>query len=369
MDKTFRNFLNQNSSSLKLVEEGLRTLALLKPGKDGEIRAEGVSSLLSLLTLYKDYDQLELAVPVVNASKSTNLLFRVAVVIRIIQTAEVFMEMLAMRKFRKEKSLLVIFILEFLKALLRLIIYLKRSEQFYSRMYESLKVSQPKSTCICGRQTQQEESQESIEYYYGKRSGRIIYRLDSIKAQKNSTDLETFLERAIERRNAEQRWVLQYLCPACSNETTSNRTLENLRMSSQSSSDVLRQQRHLEWESMVGEFIYIFRPAIHVLLLRKYGYSSWKPWLTGLLLDIFSCRLLGRQTTVDNTILSEELMSRKLFLLYYFVRSPFFENFLEPSLKTTSKRVASLPLVGNSADMLISLFITWRKYWFYTSAS
>jgi hypothetical protein len=38
----------------------------------------------------------------------------------------------------------------------------------------------------------------------------------------------------------------------------------------------------------VGEFVHVVRPLVYVCMLKKYGLTSWKPWLTMLALDAAS---------------------------------------------------------------------------------
>lgn len=64
VDKVVRKFLRDNSSQFKLVEEGLKALALLETGKESDIKAEAISSLLGVLSLYRDAGEMALATPV-----------------------------------------------------------------------------------------------------------------------------------------------------------------------------------------------------------------------------------------------------------------------------------------------------------------
>lgn len=37
---------------------------------------------------------------------------------------------------------------------------------------------------------------------------------------------------------------------------------------------------------LTGEVMFVLRPLIYVLLIRKYGARSWFPWLTSLVVDL-----------------------------------------------------------------------------------
>jgi hypothetical protein len=35
----------------------------------------------------------------------------------------------------------------------------------------------------------------------------------------------------------------------------------------------------------LGEFVHVVRPLVYVVMLKRYGLTSWKPWLTMMALD------------------------------------------------------------------------------------
>ena len=47
---------------------------------------------------------------------------------------------------------------------------------------------------------------------------------------------------------------------------------------------------------MTGEVLFIVRPLIYVLLIRKYGIRSWKPWLLSLAMDLTGMGILSHAT-------------------------------------------------------------------------
>lgn len=50
---------------------------------------------------------------------------------------------------------------------------------------------------------------------------------------------------------------------------------------------------------MTGEILFIIRPLVYVLLMKKYGTRSWFPWCVSLAVDL-----------IGNSILSVTLMPR-----------------------------------------------------------
>ncbi|GJQ10732.1 hypothetical protein GpartN1_g2523.t1 [Galdieria partita] len=374
VDRVIRTFLRENASQVRLVEEGLKALALLETGKDSDIRAEAISSFLSVLSLYKDLGELSLSFPVdrsqaISSNNPNNLIFRLALALRIIQSLEVLIEMITAKKLGQDNKCAVIFLIELAKAIIRLIIYLKRNDSFYSKVFESLQV-RTCSECICGRK-QPRDGLRNWHYYCGERSGRRIYRVESLKEQKSVKGLGDIFNVVSESRsNTEQRWVLQYFCPSCSKELdletgfTSSAQIPSFHYDEESTHQLLR---------YLGETVYIFRPVIHVLLAWKYGWRSWKPWCLALLCELASSRLLSSHFHFYHDIqtknLSTEVINRRIALLYYLVRSPLFEVLFESRISKAREKASRVLFFGPSLDALLSLFISWRGYWFYISAS
>jgi hypothetical protein len=48
-----------------------------------------------------------------------------------------------------------------------------------------------------------------------------------------------------------------------------------------------------------GELAYVLRPLVYVVLLKRYGLTSWKPWLTSLALDLASGVLVWARSVID----------------------------------------------------------------------
>lgn len=48
---------------------------------------------------------------------------------------------------------------------------------------------------------------------------------------------------------------------------------------------------------MTGEALFILRPLIYVLFIRKYGIRSWTPWLISLAVDLTGMGVLSYATS------------------------------------------------------------------------
>lgn len=149
---------------------------------------------------------------------------------------------------------------------------------------------------------------------------------------------------------------------------------------------------------ITGEVLHILRPLLYVMALRRWGRRSWKPWAISLFLELSSARLTAagatasrraaaraaRHPAVAGTSLqplyalqgiswrrdeADELTRRKLLLLYYLARDPFFARFTRPAIERWEKRLGRLPLVGWLASKAAEVIVGAQKYYSYTAAS
>ncbi|XP_054443077.1 peroxisomal biogenesis factor 16 isoform X1 [Pteronotus mesoamericanus] len=136
------------------------------------------------------------------------------------------------------------------------------------------------------------------------------------------------------------------------------------------------QQRHEEELSItptplglqetIAESLYIARPLLHLLSLGIWGQRSWTPWLLSGVVDVTSLSLLS-----DRKGLSRrerlELRRRTILLLYYLLRSPFYDRFSEARILFLLQLLADhVPGIGLVARPLMDYLPTWQKIYFYS---
>ncbi|KAM3322861.1 peroxisome biogeneis protein 16 isoform X1 [Capsicum chacoense] len=130
---------------------------------------------------------------------------------------------------------------------------------------------------------------------------------------------------------------------------------------------------------VTGESMFVLRPLIYVLLLRKYGTRSWFPWFISLAVDLIGNGILsaitmsqdGRKDQHFQFSKSEkdELKRRKLLWVLYLMRDPFFSKYTRRRLESTQKIVEPVPVVGFFAEKLIELLIGAQTRYTYMSGS
>ncbi|CAD7697186.1 unnamed protein product [Ostreobium quekettii] len=150
---------------------------------------------------------------------------------------------------------------------------------------------------------------------------------------------------------------------------------------------------------LVGELLQIVRPLLYVMALRRNGCHSWAPWLLSLGLELTSHHLVARGGDLmresglsphdgpgslqESTFLymlrlanfewgpaeARELRRRKMLLLLYLLRSPFFDLVTGRVVRGTGRVFGRLPLVGCLAGKAVELLLGAQQYYSYTSGS
>ncbi|XP_017522613.1 peroxisomal biogenesis factor 16 isoform X2 [Manis javanica] len=136
-----------------------------------------------------------------------------------------------------------------------------------------------------------------------------------------------------------------------------------------------RQQRHEELsvtptplglQETIAESLYIARPLLHLLSLGLWGQRSWAPWLLSGVVDVTSLSLLGDRKGLTRRE-QLELRRRTILLLYYLLRSPFYDHFSEARILFLLQLLADhVPGIGLVTRPLMDYLPTWQKIYFYS---
>ncbi|KAI7748612.1 hypothetical protein M8C21_012412, partial [Ambrosia artemisiifolia] len=126
---------------------------------------------------------------------------------------------------------------------------------------------------------------------------------------------------------------------------------------------------------LMGEVMFIARPLVYVLLIRKYGPRSWFPWFVSLTIDLIgmSSSTLSSMSGQKHRKLhlsdseKDELRRRKLLLALYLVRDPCFGKYTRQRLESTEKTLEHVPVVGFLAAKLIELLVGAQTRYTYMS--
>ncbi|KAB2595591.1 peroxisome biogenesis protein 16-like [Pyrus ussuriensis x Pyrus communis] len=128
-----------------------------------------------------------------------------------------------------------------------------------------------------------------------------------------------------------------------------------------------------------GEALFITRPLIYVLFIRKYGVRSWIPWFLSLAVDFTGMGILSRiESSRDGTkeqhfhlsvAEKNEVKRRKLLWALYLMRDPFFSKYTRQKLESAEKVLEPVPIVGFLTAKLVELLIGAQTRYTYMSGS
>eukprot|EP00842_Homolaphlyctis_polyrhiza_P006711 jgi/Hompol1/7040/HPOL_001910-RA len=81
-----------------------------------------------------------------------------------------------------------------------------------------------------------------------------------------------------------------------------------------------------------AEYLFILRPLIYVLAIKRFGARSYRPWLLSLVIELvaFSVSIDWRRHTFEASLTQlekEEAKRRSYLFLLYLLRNPFYEQF------------------------------------------
>ncbi|KAL9432804.1 hypothetical protein AB3S75_027758 [Citrus x aurantiifolia] len=129
----------------------------------------------------------------------------------------------------------------------------------------------------------------------------------------------------------------------------------------------------------MGEVLFITRPLIYVLFIRKYGIRSWIPWFLSLAVDITGLgflslatrsRHVGKEQTFHlSTSEKDELKRRKLLWALHLMRDPFFSKYTRQRLESTGKQLEPIRIIGFIIGFLTELVVGAQTRYTYMSGS
>jgi Peroxisomal membrane protein (Pex16) len=377
-DASLRAWLARRAALLGALGETLRVLAVVGPSSsysstssssssshDAELRAEALATLLALLRVYRDAGGLHVRdVP--------------RALLDVARAVQLLAEMRARRRGpttaataagggggnpASGRPWATVTLFEAAKAVLRAVLLAQGGGRLLTAAAETLPPTEtPYYPCTCGMKDL--PGADSVIVTRGERSGRKILRLDPARVATNRSaaaaalDLEPLFHTAYERRAA---WLMRMFVPegtclAC------NPPPERPRHGTQPPPRAAPPKP----EHVVAEMLYILRPLIHLMLIRRYGWRSWRAWGTSLALDLVSRQCMADPADEDD---HEEQQRRMTLMLLYLVRSPFFDFVIQRILARVEAAVRRIPLVGRLTGTTLDLVRFLQRYWFYTSGT
>lgn len=352
-DVSARDFLTRHARPLRAAAEALRLAAVVAPAADAELRAEAAAAAMALLAAYRDGAS---ARPPRRALEALRAL-------------ELLLEMRARRSIAAGRWRVwrTIVIVEAAKALLRAVMLSQRGGRMLTAAAEALPPTPDPPVCTCGMQSV--PGADKVLVTEGPRSGRKILRLDpgAPVARGAATDaLEPLFVTAYERRAA---WLMRVFVPASGCAACDPAAADVPARAAAAEEATLA--RHAawpapRWDEVAAEALYILRPLVHLLLIRRFGWRSWRAWGASLAVDAASRQLMAQG---DDPDAAEERQRRMVLLVLYLARSPMFDAVVLASLRRVERILRRVPILGSTAGGVLDLVRSIQRYWFYTSAS
>ncbi|KPV74456.1 uncharacterized protein RHOBADRAFT_37480 [Rhodotorula graminis WP1] len=349
-----------NVQRISSLESTLRTLTWFLPGRfqDAEIASEGLSSVLNLVSLYHD-SILHRAVSSLPAplrppptshtrytrhytltSKPYSVL---AHTLSAVQALELLLEMAARKRKGTAAQEKTVVALEALKALLRLGLMGATSGRTGVQPPVAERQVDPALLELNREKTVEKE------FWTGARTGYVRPTLASLRQGAGDSAAEYLLSRVL--------------------------TIEDVKRPQ----DLVAKAHGVK---RLAEVIWILRPLIYVLAMRKYGKRHTLPFLLSLALEYLAFSL--RQSTdpklgsdkacgpmlprgTPSELEKDETAKRGRAFWWYLVRGPVWESWTKPQLESIGRKFEDKPLVGFVSTLLNDYIPLYDEYYYYSA--
>lgn len=119
-------------------------------------------------------------------------------------------------------------------------------------------------------------------------------------------------------------------------------------------------------ELLQAEYLYIAKPLIHLAAMGLFGQRSWKQYMIALSIDLYSVHIYRQQRHLMSKQQKLELSRRCINLLYFLVRSPFYDNYTKSRIERILGFVAQhVPIAKVVAGPLKEYVPQWQNTYFY----
>nr|GMD31635.1 peroxisome biogenesis protein 16 isoform X1 [Ipomoea batatas] len=361
--EAYKRWVRTNRDFVRQLGSLINGLTWLLPDEFGysEIGPEAVSSLLGMMTTINEHI-IDTTPTRMHTPPPEPSFLPLSLCLTLLKDLETLVEVAAEQLCGEEKKWNFIAITEAVKVLVRLIV-------FRNSGYKML---------LLGGETENTENSSDVPRPE-ERNGNLQMHIPKNVRGLNSYNLEGRALSALNSLGEHARMVSE---PTWLRRVQHQQTIiepPTMVMKPPSLSTFLSEKGFPGSLFVTGEAMFVLRPLIYVLLVRKYGARSWFPWVISLAVDvigngILSCiNLCPQRSKRPQFQLSysekDELKRRKLLWALYLMRDPFFSTYTRRRLESTQKLVEPIPIVGFFTEKLVELIIgSQTRYTYFSGA-
>ncbi|KAK9143569.1 hypothetical protein Syun_012969 [Stephania yunnanensis] len=365
----YKRWIRRNKEYVHSMESLANGLTWLLPERfsASEIGPEAVTAILGMITTVNEHiiDQ----VPVSIAQSSSSSLFPWSLCVSVIKDAETLIEVAAEHYYGAEKKWNFIAVTEAAKVLVRLALF---RDSGYKMLLQGGETPNKKmdTSALNSNQGLRMGLNSGTHSRAGGAQGYYAQDPRNLEGRAISA-LSRFGESA--RMVSDPAWLkrLQHHQAMTAEPPTSVVKKPTLY-------SILSERGLSGGLFLIQEVLHITRPLIYVLLIRKYGTRSWKPWVLSLAVDLTGAGILSqilcvrhqrREGHLLSNLEKNEVSRRKLLWALYLMRDPFFSTYTKERLERTEKLLEPIPVIGFLTAKLVELVIGAQSRYTYMAGS
>ncbi|GAB2271643.1 hypothetical protein Dimus_006473 [Dionaea muscipula] len=371
--EAYKNWVRQNKEYLHSLESLANGLTWLLPERfsNSEIGPEAVTSLLGIFTAINQHiiETTPTRGPQPSAPSSS---FPYSLCISSLKEVETLVEVVAQQLFGNQKKWNIIAMTEASKVLLRLALFWNSGYKMLLQGGEVLNTESHTDMSDPHNRIGHHVMPGNVAPQGGPGHWNNFYRPGP--QERALSALSRFGENA--RMTYDSRWVnrrIQHQITVTGPQTSPVAKMRNL-------SSIFSEKGLPGGLFLMGETLFILRPLIYVLFIRKYGIWSWTPWLVSLGVDLVAMGALAQATRSNHGVRedakinlsireNDELKRRKLLWALYLMRDPFFCNYTRQKLESTQKMLEPVPVIGLLTEKIVELIFGAQSRYTYMSGS